>query len=310
MHAPRMTGYIASALPVAVALLAACGNATGPTTALRPIMFMQLAPGWRIYRVGLAGPAPEPVSLSSGDLVYPAVSRDGGLLAYINQGPDGGLFVLNKDSTQPRKVYPDNAVEQLAWSPNGDRLVLALPSWGSGPGAGGLRVVTLADGSTRDIASDLIEPTGSPDGRTILAASSTFLTTRSPGIYSVTLGDTTPRLLIAQPPGEGASGPAWSHDGSRLAVALGHYGATFIYTTRPDGSDRRQLTRADSTEGVMDLKPVWSPDDSWIAFQRGHAVCVGSVCNERYDIFVVGVDGSGLRNLTASAVWGGAAPTW
>ncbi len=276
---------ISSGLLVAVALVAACGDATGPSTTLRPITFMQLAPGWRIYRVALGGSAPQPVPLPSGDLLYPAVSRDGGLLAYIKQGADGGLFVLESGSTQARKVYPDAAVDQLAWPPNGDQLVLALPSWGAGPGAGGLRLVTIADGTTRDIASDLIEPTWSPDGRTILAASSQSLSTRSPGIYSVTLGDTTARLVIAPPPGEGARGPAWSPDARRVAYALGHYGASFIYTARPDGSDRRQLTRADSGEAVTDLKPVWAPDGSRIAFQRDHANCVNGACSERYDIY-------------------------
>jgi len=300
--AHRTKGYLASGL-LGLGVLAACGDGTGPKVVVRPITFMQLAPGWRIYRVGLDGSAPQPVALPLGNLVHPAVSRDGRLLAYINEEADGGLFVLDIDSTQPRKVYPDNAVDQLAWSPTGDQLVLALPWWGSGPGAGGLRVVTLADGTTRDIASALSEPTWSPDGRTILAAAGQSpASTRSSGIYSITLGDTTARLVIA---GDGARSPAWSPDGRRVAIALGG-GASFIYTTRPDGSDRRQVTN----EGVTDLKPVWAPDGSHIAFQRGHVVCVGGTCNYRYDICVVGLDGSGLRNLTEAASWGGAAPTW
>ncbi len=304
----RIKSCVASGLLVGLTVLVACGDATGPNVVVRPITFMQLAPGWRIYRVGFDGSAPQPVALPSGNVVHPAVSRDGHLLAYINEEADGGLFVLDIDSTQPRKVYPDNAVDQLAWSPNGDQLVLALPWWGSGPGAGGLRIVTLADGTTQDIASDLSEPTWSPDGRTILAAEGQSpASTRSVGIYSVTLGDTTARLVIA---GAGARSPAWSPDGRRVALALGRYGASFIFTTRPDGSDRRQLTRADSTESVTDLKPVWSPDGSRIAFQRDYVVCAAGVCNQRYDIYVVGLDGSGLRNLTEAASWGGAAPTW
>jgi Tol biopolymer transport system component len=271
-------------------------------------MFMQLAPGWRIYRVGLDASAPQPVALPLGDLVHPAVSRDGRLLAYINEGTDGGLYVLAIDSTQARKVYPDAHIDQLAWSPQGDQLVLALPWWGSGPGAGGLRVVTLADGTTRDIASDLSEPSWAPDGRTILAAEGQAPTSkRIAGIYSVTLGDTTARLVIA---GAGARSPAWSPDGRHIALALGGWGAKVIYTAGPDGSDLKQLTSADSGGTVTDLKPVWAPDGARIAFQRDHVICVGRTCSERYDIYVVGLAGSGLRNLTEVAAWGGAAPTW
>lgn len=209
---------------------------------------------------------------------------------------------------QSRKVYPDAAVDQLDWSPHGDQLVLALPWWGAGPGAGGLRIVTLADGTTRDIASDLSEPSWSPDGRTILAAEGQApASKRSAGIYSVTLGDTTARLVIA---GTGARSPSWSPDGRHVALALGHWGATFIYIAAPDGSDLNQLTWADSGSAVTDLKPVWAPDGNRIAFQRDHLICVGSTCSERYDIYLVGLAGSGLRNLTEAAVWGGAAPTW
>jgi|SRR5882762_1402261 len=306
MYARHATG----SLLLGLVLLAACGDATGfgPGVTPRPITFMQLAPGWQIYRVGLDGSPPEAVALPGTDLVHPAVSPDGRFLAYINEAADGGLFVLQTDSAQPRKVYPDAAVDQLAWSSKGDQLVLALPWWGAGPGAGGLRVVTVADGTTRDVASDLSEPTWSPDGRTILAAEGQAPgSTRMPAIYGITLGDTTARLVIG---GAGARSPAWSPDGQRVALALGRYGASFIYTARSDGSDRRQLMRADSTETVTDLKPVWAPDGSRLAFQRDHFICVAGTCTERYDIYVVGLDGSGLRNLTEAASWGGAAPTW
>jgi len=270
---------------------------------------MQLAPGWRIYQVGLDGAAPQLVPLPPGDALYPAVSS-GGLLAYVQQTADGGLFVVDSTGAPPRKIYPDAAVDQIAWSPNADQLVLALPDWGSGPGAGGLRVVTLADGGISDIASGLAEPTWSPDGRVILAVPNLDFPKRSPGIYAVTLGDTTPRLVIAPPPGQGIRGPAWSPDGSRVAYALGRYGMDFIYTSRPDGSDRKQLTWQENGLSTTDLKPVWSPDGSRIAFQREHLVCLNGTCSDRYDVYVVRANGSDLRNLTAAASWGGAAPTW
>ena len=55
-----------------------------------------------------------------------------------------------------------------------------------------------------------------------------------------------------------------------------------------DGSNPRQLTR------YAGSNPAWSPDGRRIAFRS------------RFDLFVVNVDGSGLRRLARN----GSAPTW
>ena len=295
-------------LLLSLALLLACGDVTGPGAGLRPIVFTQMLPAWRIYRVRLDGTPPQRIPFP-GQLVHPAVSHDGQTIAYVNDSVGGGLFVQPLDSGPPRRVYPDTLIDHLDWSPAGDQLVMALRWAGAGPNSGGLRIVKLADGTTRDIAADLSDPAWSPDGRTILAAwGQSPLGKRAPGIYSVTVGDTTARLVIAGRPG--ARTPAWSPDGTRVAVALGSNGASFIYTMRLDGSDAVQLTRAAPFEYLTDLSPVWAPDGSGIAFQREHTVVLNGARVDRYDIYVVSLDGSGLRNLTETATWGGLGPTW
>ena len=283
--------------------------------AVRPITFMQLLPpsSWRLYQVGLDGAAPDSLSLSgvTGDLVYPAESRDGQFLAFYVEVGNGDLVGCHADSTMPRVIYQNSYIEQLAWSPNDSALVVAL-AWNALQYGGALQVVRLADGGVTVIASNLREPTWSPDGRTILAAAGgqPLLSPRGNGVYSITPPDTTAHLVFASDSLE-ARTPAWSPDGSLVAFALGQPGGgDLIYTMRPDGSGLTRLTSPVSGQTATDMKPVWAPDGSRLAFQRYQEVCVGSTCSMRYDIYVVNPDGSGLRNLTAQAVWGGSAPTW
>ena len=58
------------------------------------------------------------------------------------------------------------------------------------------------------------------------------------------------------------SAPAWSPDGSRLAVALSREGGSQIFTVNPDGSGIRRLM----TSSSIDTEPVYSPDGQFIYF--------------------------------------------
>ena len=57
---------------------------------------------------------------------------------------------------------------------------------------------------------------------------------------------------------KGASSPAWSPDGTRLAFVMGGQ----IWTMDETGGDRRKITNAERNAS----KPVWSPDGSRIAY--------------------------------------------
>ena len=70
-----------------------------------------------------------------------------------------------------------------------------------------------------------------------------------------------------------------------------------IYTARPDGSDRRRLTRF----GVYTAEGVVSPDGRRIVFT--------SLKGGDLDVYVMNVDGSGLRQLTHQVGYDGG-PWW
>jgi Tol biopolymer transport system component len=137
----------------------------------------------------------------------------------------------------------------------------------------------------------------SPDGRWLSYASRTNL-----GLYTMRRDRTGSRLIVqdAQP------WSAWSMNG-RIAFAANTPGATSpntgirypfpqIYTARPDGSGRRQITHH---PWYGSESPDWSPHASRLAYQSATGV--------DFDIYVIGADGRGRRRVTyrggSDAAW-------
>ena len=85
----------------------------------------------------------------------------------------------------------------------------------------------------------------------------------------------------------GASDPAWSPDGRRIAFAAGFGGNSEIYVMDADGSNVRQIT---NRPGATDWTPSWSPDGKRLAFS--------SFVETNYDIWVINADGTGEVNIT------------
>jgi dipeptidyl aminopeptidase/acylaminoacyl peptidase len=58
--------------------------------------------------------------------------------------------------------------------------------------------------------------------------------------------------------------PAWSPDGSALAVSSGDTGNGDIFVLSPDGRQRRQIT----TSADRESDPAWAPGGAWLAYER------------------------------------------
>jgi len=100
-----------------------------------------------------------------------------------------------------------------------------------------------------------------------------------------------------------SSDPGWSPDGSLIAFASdrGEYPAKQgIYVMRADGSGLRRVTALPAGM-ASDLAPRFSPDGRRLVFTRYR----GEGRVEKAALFVVGVDGSGLRPLTSFAIHAG-----
>jgi len=92
----------------------------------------------------------------------------------------------------------------------------------------------------------------------------------------------------------GDAGPAWSPDGTQLAVVTHWAGNAGILAMQPDGSGAHMLTH-----DAGDRDPAWSPDAGRLAFANGS------------NLYVVAADGSGRAPLTfATDQRWVARPTW
>jgi TolB protein len=151
----------------------------------------------------------------------------------------------------------------------------------------------------------------SPDGSKIVFAR----TPTAPGvdlgtIFTMRAGGGGERSLTGGLAAVGRFGeaPSFSPDG-RLIAFDSYRLSPFddgVWVMRADGSHRRRVTRNPGQTGPMscacDFQPRFSPDGRRIVFQR-------DLTYDRAAIYVVNVDGSGLRRLTPWALDAGS-PDW
>jgi len=146
------------------------------------------------------------------------------------------------------------------------------------PDGTGLRQLTASGGE---------QPAWSPDGREIAfdapsGAGTALFTVRADGTRLGAL-----RLGLS---GSSAA-PDWSPDGTKLAFDHSEPSENGIFVAGVDGSRPRRITAGLALPNAYDTAATWSPDGAHLCFTR--------VRNARESaLYVVGIDGEGLRRLT------------
>ena len=226
----------------------------------------------------------------------------GDLTSLYTVRPDGnGLRRLTVPPTRQALGGDSGPV----WAPGGKSLVFErnLPYWGSDRMR--LMSVPARGGAARQLTTGPFDamPSFSPDGRRIAftrVVQSVIAPTAS--LFTMDGGGRHLEPLLAD--GIDLSA-AWSPDGSTIAFSRLEsvdrpLGEATLYLADADGSHVRSL----GATPVHGVSAAWSPDGrrlAFVSFDDDNApACPAASCPPSGELYVVGVDGTGLRRLTRS----------
>jgi TolB protein len=205
---------------------------------------------------------------------------------------------MRPNGTSLRRVTHDRWIDdQVAWSPDGKRLVFQSTR---ASGTFGISVINVDGTGYRRLIRELGGmPAWSPDGRSIVYEHYNPAAGTS-GIGELWLMDpdgSNRRQLTFPPqhPDESSlnghdSMPDWSPDGREIAFVRRYGGRTRIYAIRPDGTGLRLVT----TQAGIHRWPAWSPDGRRLVFV--------SIRRHKPAIYTMKADGSGEKRVTAESI--------
>lgn len=260
--------------------------------------------------------------------MHPAWSPDGTQLAYVLwPGPpfndDPRIFIINADGSDNRMLVEHATYP--SWSPDGTALAYTMIPVSVFNDASGTLTWDIGrinvDGTGETNLTNNPErydtmPSWSPDGAHIALVTEMAAVDGSPMYHLATInadgGDYT-RLTFESVL---IDAPTWSPDGTHIAFVAANLNPDFyLYVMEADGSNRRQVTE---TQAFM---PAWGGDRTDLAptpdpptespAADGKIAFAGAIENQdRYDIFTINPDGTGLTTLTRNPGSSDTCPAW
>jgi uncharacterized protein YraI len=244
-------------------------------------LVFQSAPGGMIYVYDLATGAL--AELTGG--FDPAISPDGRTVAFTRIGGDNGLYLIDIDGQNERRIYAGG--EQLrgpAWSPDGQWIafvriagdfpcrdvgfglclpdaegfldsfpLVAQPEWG-------LSRVDINGEQYRDLPAltSVQAPDWGTGGIVYQANTGLEITADQP--------DATTRSVVNEPFHQD---PAWQPESDRIVFQRREGSHWELFSINADGSGLAALTKPVTTlvdELPSNVAPAWSPDGQWIVY--------------------------------------------
>ncbi|NOX60964.1 MAG: SH3 domain-containing protein, partial [Chloroflexi bacterium] len=270
-----------TALPESDRLSAARIIARGGSTSLKGKLVFQTASGGPIMVYDLV--AGRSRQLTTG--MDPAISPDGETVAFIrDNGGDAGLYLIDMDGSNERRIFTQSKLRAPAWSPDGrwiafSRVVGQDSCREVGPGlcmpdnpwlgqfplrvydVRGLSRVDVNGGSFRDLPSDkqAFAPDWGDRGIIYQSQAGLQITDDAPDATSTAfLNDFRYR------------DPAWRPDGGAALFVNADKDHREIYRANADGSGVTPLTQPPDIifhpRPVQHVAPAWSPDGEHIVF--------------------------------------------
>ncbi len=227
---------------------------------------------------------------------YPTWSSDGAKLFFDSDKDGGGIYIVNKDGTDLKKVTEEGSGTFINHAPDGSKILFYGIK--KGEENGGLYVMDSEGQNWKKINNDnfqYIAATWNPTSFKTKSSTAkiqkiAFHSNRDDNseIYAIHADGTNEKRLTNNDFYDGF--PSWSPDGSKILFQSNREGENnfFIYVMNSDGSNVQKIP---NTEGGNYAK--WSRDGSKIAFFAERS---GNT-----EIYLINPDGSNPVNITNNA---------
>lgn len=254
-------------------------------------------PGFRLVRL-------------AGWTFFPAISPQGDQIAVTTGKKFESLSLMRPDGSDRKIVFTNKDGFALApsWSPDGKRIAFSQGMYfrnGDHP-VGQVSLINPDGTALEPISVDGTNsgfPSWSPDGQKIVYEQDGHLVVLTTATHQ--------RANLTSPGAQRDNFPRWSPRGDWIVFTSDRDGDEQfrIYLIRPDGTDLHRLT-----DSPGDAHATWSPDGKAVVFASARmgfkderAVSTGA---QPYgEVFVIQVDGAGLRQLTDNQ-WEDGTPIW